>query len=114
MKKYGEAAVVEMVIQQLPEIMGAVSKPMEQIDHITVIDNGGSEGASKVAKTVSDVASNGFYRAEGSDRCGYCSDDEELCGESRWRFFGREVISGKSKRRRMRNFLRRFFFYRKI
>ena len=60
MKKYGEAAVVEMVIQQLPEIMGAVSKPMEQIDHITVIDNGGSEGASKVAKTVSDVASNGF------------------------------------------------------
>ena len=60
MKKYGEAAVVEMVIQQLPEIMGAVSKPMEQIDHITVIDNGGSEGASKVAKTVTDVASNGF------------------------------------------------------
>ena len=60
MKKYGEAAVVEMVIQQLPEIMGAVSKPMEQIDHITVIDNGGSEGASKVAKTVSDVATNGF------------------------------------------------------
>ena len=60
MKKYGEAAVVEMVIQQLPEIMGAVSKPMEQIVHITVIDNGGSEGASKVAKTVSDVASNGF------------------------------------------------------
>lgn len=30
MKKYGEAAVVEMVIQQLPEIMGAVSKPMER------------------------------------------------------------------------------------
>ena len=60
MKKYGEAAVVEMVIQQLPEIMGAVSKPMEQIDRITVIDNGGSQGASKVAKTVSDVAANGF------------------------------------------------------
>ncbi len=60
MKKYGEAAVVEMVIQRLPEIMGAVSKPMEQIDHITVIDNGGSEGASKVAKTVSDIAMNGF------------------------------------------------------
>ncbi len=60
MQKYGDAAVVEMIIQQLPEIMGAVSKPMEQIDHITVIDNGGSEGASKVAKTVSDVTANGF------------------------------------------------------
>ena len=53
MEKYGEAAVVEMVIERLPEIMGAVSKPMEQIDKITVIDNGGKEGASKVAKTVS-------------------------------------------------------------
>ncbi len=60
MEKYGEAAVVEMVIERLPEIMGAVSKPMEQIDKITVIDNGGKEGASKVAKTVSDIAANGF------------------------------------------------------
>lgn len=60
MKKYGEAAVVEMVIERLPDIMGAVSKPMEQIDKITVIDNGGKDGASKVAKTVSDVAMNGF------------------------------------------------------
>ncbi len=60
MEKYGEAAVVEMVIERLPEIMGAVSKPMEQIDKITVIDSGGKEGASKVAKTVSDIAANGF------------------------------------------------------
>lgn len=60
MKKYGEAAVVEMIIQRLPEIMTAVSKPMEQIDKITVIDNGGGQGASKIAKTVSDVAVNGF------------------------------------------------------
>lgn len=60
MKKYGEAAVVEMIIQRLPEIMGAVSKPMEQIDKITVIDNGGGQGASKIAKTVSDVAVGGF------------------------------------------------------
>ena len=60
MKKYGEAAVVEMVVEKLPEIMGAVSKPMEQIDKITVIDNGGKDGASKVAKTVSDIAMNGF------------------------------------------------------
>ena len=60
MKKYGEAAVVELVVSRLPEIMGAISKPMEQIDKITVIDNGGGKGASKVAKTVSDVALGGF------------------------------------------------------
>ena len=60
MKKYGDAAIVEMIVNQLPEIMTAVSKPMEQIDKITVIDNGGSQGTSKVAKIVSDVAVNGF------------------------------------------------------
>lgn len=60
MKKYGDAAIVEMIVNQLPEIMAAVSKPMEQIDKITVIDNGGSQGTSKVAKIVSDVAVNGF------------------------------------------------------
>ena len=60
MKKYGEAAVVEMIVQRLPEIMSAVSKPMEQIDKITVIDGGNGQGASRVAKTVSDVAVGGF------------------------------------------------------
>lgn len=60
MKKYGDAAIVEMIVNQLPEIMSAVSKPMEQIDKITVIDNGGNQGTSKVAKIVSDVALNGF------------------------------------------------------
>lgn len=60
MKKYGDAAIVEMIVKQLPDIMAAVSKPMEQIDKITVIDNGGSQGTSKVAKIVSDVAVNGF------------------------------------------------------
>ncbi len=60
MKKYGDAAVVELVVQRLPEIMSAVARPMESIDKITVIDNGGEQGASKVAKVVSDVALNGF------------------------------------------------------
>ena len=60
MKKYGDAAVVEMVVQRLPEIMSAVARPMENIDKITVIDNGGQQGASKVAKVVPDVAMNGF------------------------------------------------------
>lgn len=60
MKKYGEAAVVEMIVQRLPDIMSAVSKPMEQIDKITVIDGGQGGGASRVAKTVSDVAVGGF------------------------------------------------------
>ena len=60
MDKYGQAAVVEMIVDKLPDIMKEVSKPLEQIDKLTVIDNGGSQGASKVAKIVTDVTTNGF------------------------------------------------------
>jgi flotillin len=60
MAKYGEAAVVELIVSRLPEIMGAVAKPMEQVDKITIIDNGGNQGASKLSKVVTDVAANGF------------------------------------------------------
>lgn len=60
MAKYGEAAVVEMIVNKLPDVMKEVSKPLEQIDNLTVIDNGGSQGASKVSKIVTDVTANGF------------------------------------------------------
>lgn len=62
MKKYGDAAVVEMVVGKLPEIMSAVSKPMEQIDKITIIDSGSGEFAapSKLSKMVTDVSVNGL------------------------------------------------------
>ncbi|WP_258049718.1 flotillin family protein [Clostridium weizhouense] len=61
MAKYGDAALVEMLISRLPEIMSEVAKPMSNIDKITVIDTGnGKSGASKVAKTVTNVAGTGF------------------------------------------------------
>lgn len=60
MSKYEEAAVVELIVSRLPEIMSAVAKPMEQVDKITIIDNGGNQGASKLTKVVTDVAANGF------------------------------------------------------
>jgi flotillin len=60
MAKYGEAAVVELLVGKIPEIMREVAKPLEQVGQITVIDNGGNQGASKVSKIVTDVAANGF------------------------------------------------------
>lgn len=60
MAKYGEAAVVELIVSRLPEIMASVAKPMEQVDKITIIDNGGNQGGSKLSKIVTDVAANGF------------------------------------------------------
>lgn len=61
MAKYGNAAVIEMLISKLPEIMSEISKPMSNIDKITIIDNGGKDNStSKIAKTVTDVAGSGF------------------------------------------------------
>lgn len=61
MAKYGEAAIVEMLISKLPEIMSEISKPMSNIDKITVIDTGSNgNSTSKIPKTVTDVAGSGF------------------------------------------------------
>lgn len=61
MAKYGEAAIAEMLIARLPEIMEQVAKPMSNIDKITVVDTGsGNGGASSIAKTVTNVAGTGF------------------------------------------------------
>ncbi len=43
--KYGQAAVTEMVIRQLPEIARAVAEPMSKIGNITIL-GGGSDGGS--------------------------------------------------------------------
>ena len=48
MRKYGQAAMIEMIVKALPEMAGAIAKPLENIDRITIID-GGSEGGNGVA-----------------------------------------------------------------
>lgn len=61
MEKFGDAAVLKMALDKLPEITKSVASSMEQIDNITIIDNGsGSCGASKLTNTVAKVASEGF------------------------------------------------------
>ncbi|MCD8120612.1 MAG: flotillin family protein [Lachnospiraceae bacterium] len=41
MKKYGEAAMLEMVVKMLPDMAAAIAKPLESVDKITIIDGGG-------------------------------------------------------------------------
>lgn len=61
MAKYGDAAVVELIVASLPAIMANIAKPMENIDKITVIDTGdGKGGAAKIAQTVTNVAGAGL------------------------------------------------------
>ena len=44
MKKYGQAAMMEMIVKALPEMAASIAKPLESIDKVTIIDggNGGS------------------------------------------------------------------------
>ena len=49
MKKYGEAAVIEMVMQALPEIAKNVASPLANVDRITMFGDGNA------AKLVSDI-----------------------------------------------------------
>ena len=40
MKKYGQAAITQMIVDKLPEMAEAVARPYEKIDKITVISGG--------------------------------------------------------------------------
>ena len=51
MKKYGQAAIVEMLVNVLPEVAKNVAEPMSAIDKVTVI-GGNSNGVSDVAGNV--------------------------------------------------------------
>lgn len=56
MKKYGQAAMIEMIVKALPEMAGAIAKPLENIDKVTIIDGGnGENGVSNVGGYVPSV-----------------------------------------------------------
>ena len=58
-KQYGEAAVIQMIIEALPQMAENIAKPMGNIDKVIVWDSGGEGGSSgamrmaeKVTKTL--------------------------------------------------------------
>ncbi len=64
-KLYGEAAVLEMVVEVLPALVRAASEPLTAVDKMTVIS---TDGASQLAKTVSSNVEQGLQI--GSDLTG--------------------------------------------
>lgn len=49
MKKYGQAAMMEMIVDKLPEIAKEIAAPISTIDKVTIIDSGnGDSGVSSV------------------------------------------------------------------
>ena len=59
MKKYGEAAVVEMIMNALPEIAKNVAEPLSKVDKITMYGEGNS------AKLLSDIVNGTTQVTEG-------------------------------------------------
>jgi flotillin len=56
-KEYGEAAILELVVEMLPNLVRAASEPMSNIDKMTVIS---TDGASNVTKTVANNLEQGL------------------------------------------------------
>jgi flotillin len=55
-RKYGEAAMIQILAPILPEIARAVAEPLAKIDRITLVNTGGGNGDSGVSRITSEVA----------------------------------------------------------
>ncbi|MFG6115996.1 flotillin family protein [Halobacillus sp. MO56] len=58
MEKYGEAAILEMIIKMLPEFAGKIAEPVSSIDKVTVVDNGNGTGNGDGATRMSHYVTN--------------------------------------------------------
>ncbi|HUS37658.1 MAG TPA: SPFH domain-containing protein [Verrucomicrobiae bacterium] len=57
-KLYNEAAVIQMVLQILPDLAGKISEPLSKIDKMVVINSGNGDGAaSKVTREITQIMS---------------------------------------------------------
>ena len=53
MKKYGQAAMMEMIVHALPEMAKAIAEPLATIDKVTIIDSGnGDSGVTSMGSYV--------------------------------------------------------------
>ena len=57
MKKYGQAAMMEMIVKALPEMAAEIAKPLSSIDKVTIIDSGnnGETGVGSMGSYVPSV-----------------------------------------------------------
>lgn len=55
-EKFGEAAVLDIIVKMLPELAGRVAEPLKSIDKLTVVDTGSGEGAARVSNYVASLA----------------------------------------------------------
>jgi flotillin len=56
-QEYNEAAIMQLLIEKLPDIANAIAQPMSRIDRITIVDSGNGQGtgASKITQDIGKV-----------------------------------------------------------
>jgi flotillin len=54
-EKFGEAAVLDLIVKMLPELAAKVAEPIRAIDKLTVVDTGHGEGAARVSNYVTSL-----------------------------------------------------------
>jgi len=55
-KEYNQAAVMQLILQALPEIAKAIAEPLSKTDSITIVSTGGDgAGANKITQDVANV-----------------------------------------------------------
>ncbi|MCM3271321.1 flotillin family protein [Paenibacillus elgii] len=54
-EKFGEAAVLDIIVKMLPELAGKVAEPIKSIDKLTVVDTGHGEGATRLSNYVTQL-----------------------------------------------------------
>jgi len=55
--KFGEAAVLDIIVKMLPELAGKIAQPISSIDKLTVVDTGNGAGAARVSNYVTELMS---------------------------------------------------------
>lgn len=84
-EKYGQAAILEMIVKMLPEYAKQVAAPLSNIDKITVVDTGGGNGENGGANKITGYATNLMASLQESLKASSGIDVKELL----------ENISGK-------------------
>lgn len=54
-EKFGEAAVLDIIVRMLPELAGKVAEPLNNIDKLTIVDTGHGEGAARLSNYVTSL-----------------------------------------------------------
>lgn len=54
-EKFGQAAVLDIVVKMLPELAGKIAEPISSIDKLTVVDTGHGEGAARISNYVTSL-----------------------------------------------------------